>query len=423
MTTSIPTGTGILPDFLSLHGSILLLQDIDFPSWLQDLLNNLPFPSGASAGTVINVILGVLALVILLGGIYKLIHRIRNSPGKRFHRVLEEHDEVTVLMHPNPDPDAMACAMAVEALGETVDSTVHIQYTGQIRHQENRAFRTVLNCDCTQIETASDLATRDAVILVDHNTARGFTEAEKIEPIAVVDHHPGNGTGTEFTDIRTDYGAAATIFSEYFTEIGGVLETPDLTTEDRENAEVLIQSHIATGLIYGIQSDTKHLTRGCSPAEFTESSSLFPGIDEDLLDRIANPELSHDVLKVKARAINDIMIEGSFGVCNVGDIDNVDALSQAADELLRLEGVTVVVVYGLHNGTIHLSGRSRDDRVHIGECLQHTVSDLEMGNAGGHARMGGGQIPVNHADGIGTANGMDYNEFTQALFDSLNGDH
>jgi len=46
-----------------------------------------------------------------------------------------------------------------------------------------------------------------------------------------------------------------------------------------------------------------------------------------------------------------------------------------------------------------------------------------MGNAGGHARMGGGQIPVNHADGIGTANGMDYNEFTQALFDSLNGDH
>jgi len=101
----------------------------------------------------------------------------------------------------------------------------------------------------------------------------------------------------------------------------------------------------------------------------------------------------------------------------------VDALSQAADELLRLEGVTAVVIYGIYNGTVHLSGRSRDDRVHIGEALQNAASDMDMGNAGGHARMGGGQIPANHPDGIGSTNGMDYSEFTQLLFDCLNGDY
>ncbi len=61
--------------------------------------------------------------------------------------------------------------------------------------------------------------------------------------------------------------------------------------------------------------------------------------------------------------------------------------------------MTAVVVYGESDGTIHLSGRSRDDRVHMGETLRHAVSDIPMANAGGHARMGGGQLSVDHMRG------------------------
>jgi len=100
----------------------------------------------------------------------------------------------------------------------------------------------------------------------------------------------------------------------------------------------------------------------------------------------------------------------------------VDAIPQAADELTSLEGVTAVVVYGEHEGTLHLSGRSRDDRVHMGEALRAVVGDIPMANAGGHARMGGGQVSVEHMQGIGPSDGISRREFTDRLFGALDGD-
>ncbi len=103
-------------------------------------------------------------------------------------------------------------------------------------------------------------------------------------------------------------------------------------------AEHSLTPELATGLLYGIQADTNHLTNGCSSAEFDAASYLFDAIDEDLLERIANPQVSDDVLQIKATAITEKRVEGPFAVCDVGTISNVDAIPQAADELMHLEG-------------------------------------------------------------------------------------
>ena len=360
---------------------------------------------------------GVLAVVLLSVVGWLVVRWWRRPPGVRLQRVLAKREEVAILMHPNPDPDAMACAMAVAAIADGVETETVLQYPGQIRHQENRAFRTVLDLDLEQIEAASELAADD-VVLVDHNTARGFTGAEMIEPIAVVDHHPGNGAGTEFTDVRDEYGAASTIFVEYFQELGATLET----TVDDEASGPIVSAMVATGLLYGIQSDTNQLTKGCTEAEFAAAAWLFRGIDEDRLDRIANPQVSDDVLQTKATAIRNKRVDGSFAICDVGEIDNVDAIPQAADELMHLEGVTAVVVFGENGGTLHLSGRSRDDRVHMGETLRSAVSDIPMSSAGGHARMGGGQLSVDHMNGIGPSDGVSKDEFETRLLAALSGE-
>ncbi len=360
------------------------------------------------------VVLG--AVGILLGG-WWLVRWFRRPPGSRLKRVLSSHDEVAVLMHPNPDPDAMACAMGVAEIADSVDTETTLQYPGEIRHQENRAFRTVLDLDLETVESSSDLAA-ETVVLVDHNTPRGFTGAQTVEPVVVVDHHPGNGAGTAFTDVRTDYGAASTIVVEYLEDMGGTMAED----ESDDDGGFEISPELATGLLYGIQSDTNNLTKGCSRAEFDACAFLFSGIDEDSLDRIANPQVSDDVLQIKAKAIMEKRVEGSFATCNVGEIDNVDAIPQAADELMHLEGVTAVVVYGENDGTLHLSGRSRDDRVHMGETLRHVVSDIPMANAGGHARMGGGQLSVEHMRGIGPSDGISRVEFEDRLFSAMSGD-
>ncbi|WP_255191779.1 DHH family phosphoesterase [Natronobeatus ordinarius] len=362
----------------------------------------------------------VLSLLVLGGiavflGLWWAVRWFRRPPGVRLQRVLEKYDEVTILMHPNPDPDAMATAMGVAHIASEIGTDATLQYAGEIRHQENRAFRTVLELEAESIETTEELAA-DTVVLVDHNTPRGFTGAQSIEPVVVVDHHPGNGQGTAFTDVRTDYGAASTIVVEYLEKLGVTME------EEPSGEGLTIPDELATGLLYGILSDTNHLTKGCSAADFEAAAFLFPGIDEDLLDRIANPQVSDDVLQIKADAIQHKRIEGSFAICDVGEISNVDAIPQAADELMHLEGVTAVVVYGENDGTLHLSGRSRDDRVHMGETLSHAVSDIPMANAGGHARMGGGQLSIDHMRGIGPSEGISKEQFEQRLFSALAGE-
>ncbi|MGA9401812.1 DHH family phosphoesterase, partial [Haladaptatus sp.] len=209
------------------------------------------------------VVGGVLGAIVLVVSAWLVVRWIRRPKGARLKRALAKRDELVVLLHPNPDPDAMACGIAIAYLAETVGTDVTLQYTGQIRHQENRAFRTILDLELDRVEHVTDLAA-STIVLVDHNTPRGFNGAERIEPYAVVDHHPGNGTGEVFTDKRTKYGACSTIVAEYFEDLGATPVGPDeIPPED----EFVLPSHIATGLLYGIQSDTKHLTNGCSAAE------------------------------------------------------------------------------------------------------------------------------------------------------------
>ncbi len=361
------------------------------------------------------LLLGGAVVVTLLGLTWLLIRWFRRSPGYRFQRMLGGYDSVDVLMHPNPDPDAMSSALAVSFLADTVDTDTRLLFSGQIRHQENRAFRTVLDIDLMRIESAEELES-EGLVLVDHNRPRGFSGAEGLSPDALIDHHPGGGEAESFTDARTNYGACATILTEYIRGIGA---QPD---EDDGEVDIPVPWEVSTGLLYGIQSDTNHLTKGCTPSEFEAAGYLFPGIDEDALDRIANPEVSAETLEIKARAIRERTVRGSFAVADVGNVSNIDAIPQAADELLTLEGVTAVVVYGNRDGELTLSGRSRDDRVHMGDVLSAVTSDIPMASAGGHARMGGGQISIAHMEGIGPSEGLSEEQFTDRLFSAMSGD-
>jgi nanoRNase/pAp phosphatase (c-di-AMP/oligoRNAs hydrolase) len=358
----------------------------------------------------------LVSVLVLVGGGY-LLHQFTRPSGVQLASLLSEYDAVSVLTHPNPDPDAMAAAMGVASLAQQVDTGAKIQFPGQIRHQENRAFRNVLEVDLDPIERASDLDA-GAVVLVDHNQPRGFTGSEEVRPIAVVDHHPGEGRGEAFTDVRTEYGACSSVIAEYFQDLDATPVPPE-THESEVEATYVVPSRVATGLFFGILTDTNRLTSGIDPADFAASSYLSAGVDESALDRIANPQVSAETLEIKATAIRERQVEGAFAISDVGDVSNVDAIPQASDELILLEGVTAAVVYGARNGVLYLSGRSRDDRVHMGRAIESALADIPGANGGGHARMGGGQITIDEGEFVWPAR---RNTLTDRLWRALEGD-
>jgi len=372
-------------------------------------------------------LLGIVAVAVSL---WLFIDWFRRPMGERLQPILETRDQIAILLHPNPDPDAMASAMGLSYLASTVDTDCTIQYPGQIRHQENRVFQNILDPEVEQITRVDEIAADD-VVLVDHNTPRGFEGAETIMPVAVIDHHPGNGTGLDFTDKRTDYGSCSSIIAEYLRDIGATpLHADEVEEESENNAddvvdETTVHPQITTGLMYGIHSDTNRLTTGAISADYEAASYLSEGVDEKLLDRIANPEVNTEVLDIRSRAISNREERGSFILSDVGEVNNTDAIPQAADELILLEGVTAAVVYGSRNGTVHVSGRSRDDRVHMGDSLKAVATDVPEASAGGHSRMGGAKFPLL---GLATDGGEGETiegppqEFADSIFAGLEGD-
>mgnify|MGYP002761980736 FL=1 len=383
------------------------------------------------SGRELWVLAGAVVVVLALVVGYALFRYLSKTPGERFASVVGSLDSVAVLMHSDPDPDAMASAVAAAEIARERGTDTEIYYPGRIQRDENRAVEAVLDLQFERIERADEVQESE-VVLVDHNTTRDLKNGGTLDITAVVDHHPGGGTGRRFTDVRTELGACASILTEYFSDLGRVPDDAWINPHpENEKGQVQLETSreegwlpasISTGLVYGIQSDTKNLTNGCTPADFEALRYLYDGIDDEKLDRMANPDVTAETLEIKARAINNRDVRSPFAVSDVGTVSNAESIPQAADELERLDSITAVIVLGDKDGVIRLAGRSSDDRVHMGKLLDTLTQDIPLAGGGGHARMGGGRISIEHMEGIGPREGVSRQEMRERLFDAMNGE-
>lgn len=282
-----------------------------------------------------------------------------------------------VFMHDNPDPDAIASAVALVEIAERVGLEADACYFGEISHQENRAMVNLLELDLTNFERDDPLGAYDAFALVDH-ARPGVNDQlpEELHVDIVIDHHPPRGpVAGEFVDLREEAGATSTVLTEYLERFG-----------------VDIDSRIATALLYGIRIDTNDFTREVSAMDFEAASTLLPVVDGAKIDQIEEPTVGGDTLEVIARAIKNREQRESVAVAGVGRLGDRDALPQAADQLLAMEGVSTTLVFGFRDEMVFLSARSRASNVDLGETLRDAFDPI--GSAGGHADMAGAQLEI-----------------------------
>jgi len=281
-----------------------------------------------------------------------------------------------VVAHDNPDPDAIASAIGLARVAESVGVPADPCYGGEIAHQENRAMVNLLNLHLRTFD-GLDLDDYGGVALVDHSRAGINDSLPEGHPVdIVIDHHPPRGpVAGSFIDIRPDTGATSTLIEEYLSRLG--------IEPDRE---------LATALLYGIRIDTKDFTRSTSIPDFEAAASLSVHADESTLERVESPSVSPETLRVLARAIEGRDVRGSTVASCVGEITDRDTLAQAAERLLGLDGIAVTFVYGYMDGVIYGSARARGADLDIGELLRDALDPV--GSAGGHATMAGAQVPL-----------------------------
>jgi len=292
-------------------------------------------------------------------------------------RVLGDIDNLAVVTHDNPDPDAIASGLALARIARAAGCNAEVCYYGDISHQENRAFVNVLDIELRRLEPDETLPAVDGFALVDH-ARPGINDGLPPETVVdvVIDHHPPRGpVEARFVDLRSDVGATSTLLVEYLDRLGlgfGV------TT--------------ATALLFGIQVDTDGFTRGVTQADFDAAATLVESADFDLLSAVETSTYDVETIDILSRAITNRRTEGELLFSFVGAISNRDALAQAADKLLMLDGTTTTVVYGIRDETVYLSARS-GSTLDVGEAVREALD--WAGSGGGHADMAGAQLDAN----------------------------
>jgi nanoRNase/pAp phosphatase (c-di-AMP/oligoRNAs hydrolase) len=145
-------------------------------------------------------------------------------------------------------------------------------------------------------------------------------------------------------------------------------------------------------LLFGIHVDTKGFSREISEQDFTAGAKLVGTADFGTLERIESPSIGAGTFETIARAIRNRRVEGPAVLSCVGRLAERDVLAQAADRLLTMEDVSIVVVYGIKDGEIFVSGRARGAEIDLGEALRDAFG--QIGSAGGHVDMAGAQIKL-----------------------------
>ena len=297
---------------------------------------------------------------------------------------LEPSRRIGIVIHDNPDPDAIGSALALRDMAESLGKPADILFYGMIGHQETRAFINLLSVPMRQV-TNNVLGEYNVLALVDCNTpGRNNSLPPETKVNIIIDHHEtknAEAVEADFVDIRPDVGATSTIMTRYVQEL-----------------DFEISSSLATALLYGIRTDTDEFKRNTSAVDLTSAAFLHGIAEQDLLAQIETPSMSAETMEVLGEAIRNKKIEGTYLLSNVGFIHDRDTLPQAADHLLKLEGISTVLVFGMTEDKIHLSARSKDIRVSVGDVVQRAYGDI--GSAGGHQRTAAAQIPLGVFAGI-----------------------
>jgi nanoRNase/pAp phosphatase (c-di-AMP/oligoRNAs hydrolase) len=301
---------------------------------------------------------------------------------KLLDQAIGNSDRVLILPHNDPDPDAIASAVALRhLLAQRLGVEVNIAYKGIIGRAENKALVRYLGYPLRRL-TGSDLRQPLPIALVDTQPGAGNNALPSNSTATIViDHHPWLEVtaAAHFVDVRSDVGATSTILTEYL-QAAGIEPSPPL----------------ATALFYGIKTDTMGLGRGASPTDTDAYFYLQPRIDVDALVEIERAQVPAEYFKSLSASVQAAQVHDGVVISYVGPISYPDLAAEMADILLRLEGTRWVICMGVYQDNLILAVRTRSRRGGAGQLVRAIVGD--RGTAGGHGAMAGGQVPMQGED-------------------------
>jgi nanoRNase/pAp phosphatase (c-di-AMP/oligoRNAs hydrolase) len=278
-----------------------------------------------------------------------------------------------VLITINADPDSLAASMAFKRLLWHRVQSVTIAHFNEIVRLNNVAMVRLLKIPLLSLQKINpEDFTR--TVLVDgqphhHEAFTGFHYD------VVIDHHPiTTKVDAAVVDIRPDYGATATIMTEYL-----------------HAAKIRPSKSLATALLYGIRVDTRGF-EVCTVEDIGAFRRVFPLANMNVLRKIEMSDMALKDLRHFQEAIENKRIIGGKVFSHLASVHSPDVLVLVADFFLSCQEVAWTVVSGVYQKTLVVIIRSDGVRKNAGASAIKAFG--QFGTAGGHKAMARAEIPL-----------------------------
>lgn len=290
-------------------------------------------------------------------------------------QVVDNIENLLILPHNNPDPDALASAAGLQYLLAQKSATrCKISYSGIIGRAENKAFVQYMKL---AIKASTNTETLPTALIDTQPNTGNITLPPNAQVVIIIDHHykTPDIPAVAFKDIRANVGATSTILVDYLKAAG-----------------IDIPKWLATSLFYGIKTNTLGLSRNAGRIDAAAYYYLQPQIDVKGLAGIEQARVTTHYFKSLDKALRNALFYNGLIISNLSDVDYPDLVAEIADQLLRLENVRWVICVGVFNQTLIISVRTRFRKDNATKLVQ-TLAQLG-GTTGGHGTIAGGQIPL-----------------------------
>ena len=311
------------------------------------------------------------------GVINELDKTVSAAQLRTLRSIFHDQERVLLLVQYDPDPDAVASALAMRTLLGRNKLSAPIGTFGRVTRPENLAMLKLLEIEVIQIGI-EEVDGYNRIVLLDVQPSHF---REELPPVhVIIDHHPENEVADcLFKDIRPHYGSTATILQEYLNA-----------------GDVKITQKLATALLYGIKTDTLLLEREAIENDLRAFSSLYPMANHRLIRRMERPQLPKEDLSVLSKAFHKPSIVDDVIYVHLDDLTREDIVPYIADFCLEVEGIEWAVVSGVYDRQVVISARNYGTTRSAGELLRAAFSSY--GSAGGHRSMAKAVIPVDSLD-------------------------
>ena len=314
---------------------------------------------------------------------------------QQYQRYFSDAERVLIMLHNEPDPDAMASGLALRNVMRRTKTTAIIGAIQGVTRPENVRMVNLLDIHVEPI-TPDSLKEYDRVAMVDVQPHYFGGLNERVD--LVIDHHPEQpGYTAIFKDIRPDYGSTSTILTEHLRAV-----------------DVNISERTATAMLYAIKSDTLFFNRQTNRVDLEAFSYLYPLADAAMIRKMEGAEITLERLDYVMKAYRSGALADQVFCAFIGSSSREDFITYVADFFLQLEDVKWTIIAGIVGDALVISVRNLGYTKNAGEFVRRFFADI--GSAGGHRAMAKAVVPMRaFREKFGELAGEDINVRLQAF--------